>query len=178
MVQQTLRSTKPTLPTKSKLLSIAASVQATSILCLKCSNHLVISLPLSSVHTVLQSPSLLLSSICRPVNPGSNQVRLTAWSHQVTHSRKVNSSARCSSSKPPTISLPSSAFYIHSPFLVFQRTMYLPHHGSGHSCNAILFFFLILQGALEIWPLLWIFLKFGSQSSADDWIPSGPFSST
>ena len=184
MVQQTLMSTNPTLLTMSKLLSIAASVQATSIPCLKCSNHLVTSLPLSSVHTALQSPSLLLSSICHPVNPGSNQVSLTAWSHQVTHSPKVNSSARCSSSsKPPTIPLPSSAFYIHSPFLFFQWTTYLPRHGSGHSWNAILFFLclehlFILQGAFETWPFLWIFLKFCSQSSADDWIPSGPFSST
>ena len=111
----------------SKLLSIAALVQVASFPCLKCSNHLVTSLPISSIHTALQSPSLLLSSIYHPVNPGSNQVSLTAWSRQVTHSPKLNSSARCSSSsKPPAIPLPSSAFYIHSPFLFFQQTTYLP----------------------------------------------------
>lgn len=157
MVQQTLMSTNPTLPTMSKLLSIAASVQATSIPCLKRSNHLVTSLPLSSVHTALQSPSLLLSSICHPVNPGSNQVSLTAWSHQVTHSPKVNSSARCSSSsKPPTIPLPSSAFYIHSPFPFFQWITYLPHHGSGHSWNPILFF----KAHLKYDPFFESFLNF------------------
>lgn len=109
----------------SKLLSIVALVQAASIPSLKCSNHLVTSLPISSIHTALQSPSLLLSSIYHPVNPGSNQVSLTAWSRQVTHSPKLNSSARCSSSsKPPAIPLRSSAFYIHSPFLFFQWTTY------------------------------------------------------
>ena len=93
----------------------------------------------------------------RGVNPGSNQVSLTAWSHQVTHSPKVNSSARCSSSsKPPTIPLPSSAFYIHSPFPFFQWTTYLPHHGSGHSWNPILFF----KAHLKYDPFFESFLNF------------------
>lgn len=141
LVLRTLMSTNPTLLTKSKLLSVAALVQALSIPCLKRCNHLA-TLPHSPCpqHTALQSPSLLLRSIYHSVNPriqsgqSNYRKRPTVPPNQTPQHGVQAPLSPPPSSHPPLLSTSTALCYSSNKPHVFTCL------GSGYSWNAIPYF--------------------------------------